>query len=105
VGIYWLDPPLYFKDMENERIPVKDHRCQCGKSLNTVREIGTAQRAMPKEGDVAICAYCGTITIFDKDNDPIVATEEMLLLLKKIDERQYNNMIAYSNTIKDAYKG
>src|SRR5688572_14940754 len=102
VGVMVRPTPFFLKKIMVHK--ANKHLCQCGKSLDSLKEIGTDGHIGPREGDVAMCGYCGTISIFDKDLESIPATEEMLLILKRIDEKQYNNMMKYSNMIKELNK-
>jgi len=60
----------------NEHLTKMNHCLACGKDLDGAMNVDDTRG--PQEGDVSICIYCGTLSVFTKDIDlrPMTFEEE-----------------------------
>ena len=74
----------------------------CKKKLDA--HTGIRTESEPEEGDISICAYCGTISRFDVIGDLVPLTEEELELIKSEDYESWEAAQTASRLIKELRK-
>lgn len=57
--------------------------------------------ALPQEGDISICVYCGNLSRFDKNLKIVSLTEEEIEKLKTSDPEAFKDI---AEAFKDIYK-
>jgi len=74
----------------------------CGKDLETHDNV-TGEKAIPQEGDAAICLYCGSALIFGLDKFIMMTEEKEKEYRKEI--RNYDRAVDLVRTWVDRNKG
>lgn len=66
-----MKPPLF---ISTSRVP--EHRCPvCHRRMDATTSVSELPEfALPKAGDISICAYCRTVNVFREDGSLRVAT-------------------------------
>ena len=85
--------PTYKKKepVKRKKITIMETHCKsCHHIIDAHTSIG--DDAIPNEGDLSICFYCGVVSTFDADLNLIPMTEEELSTLRVIDYDNWLNI-------------